>query len=225
MASTPQSRLNTTWRGDHGETSLSESPGFVSIAPFDPLSDLLVAQKVRPAHLTDVNLRTLTPFQRSLLAIDGTVTKLIEAHTMEPVDVVLLEQKEKQLAEDHAWLEAPSGTSVIARQVLLRGRYSYALYAYAVSLLVFHRLSSAIRSDLKKNPGGLGRILLEHQLETRREVLWYGREQLRQVPTAIEPLANGGFISRTYRIIAEGQPLMLINEKFPCQTGQHLDHH
>ena len=41
---------------------------------FDPLSDLLVAQVDKPAHLKAINLRTLTPYQRALLTIDGTVT-------------------------------------------------------------------------------------------------------------------------------------------------------
>ena len=59
---------------------------------FDPLSDLLVAQPEKPAHLKDINLRTLTAYQRALLTIDGTVTKFIEAYVMEPIMVKLIEQ-------------------------------------------------------------------------------------------------------------------------------------
>ena len=40
-------------------------------ASFDPLSDLFLAQFDRPQELGSVNLRTLSPFQRSLLVIDG----------------------------------------------------------------------------------------------------------------------------------------------------------
>lgn len=194
-------------------------------APFDPLRDLLIAQRARPAHLAEVNLRTLTPFQRALLVIDGTVTKFIEAYTMEPIEVALLDQSERELPEDHAWLEVPSGSTVITRQVLLRGRYNHRLYAYAVSLLAVERLPAPVRADLKQHPGGLGRILLEHQLETRREVLWYGRERIRCLPEPVGRLDEDSFISRTYRIVAGGAPLMLINEKFPCQMGRHLQHH
>ena len=39
--------------------------------PFDPLSDLFVAQFAKPAQLGGVNLRALTPFHRALLVIDG----------------------------------------------------------------------------------------------------------------------------------------------------------
>ena len=68
---------------------------------------------------------------------------------------------------------------------------------------------------LDVEPAGLGRILLNSQLENRREVLWYGREQMADLPEAISVLTGHDFLSRTYRIIVGGQPMMLISEKFP----------
>lgn len=224
MSSEFQNRDHGTFMHDQ-VLEMEDGGNGTSSLPFDPLRDLLVAQPAKPAHLAAVNLRTLTPFQRALLVIDGTVTKFIEAYTMEPIEVVLLEQGEKKLAEDHPWLDVPQGTNVIARQVILRGRHNHTLYAYAVSLLVFDRLPSGVRADLERNPGGLGRILLEHQLETRRDVLWYGRECSERLPEAVGSIDDRGFISRTYRILAGGTPLMLINEKFPCSVGQRLEHH
>ncbi len=190
---------------------------------FDPLGDLLVAQERRPQHLTTVNLRTLSPFQRALLVIDGTVTKFIEAYTMEPVQVALLGENTRELEADHPWLEVPRGTRVIAREVLLLGKQSRVFHAYAASLLVVDRLPARVREDLKVNPGGIGRVLLDHQLETRREVLWYGRERMDVLPAEVEPLSDGRFLSRTYRVIS-GKPMMMINEKFPLDAGM-LSHH
>lgn len=192
---------------------------------FDPLSDLLVAQVEKPGHLIEPNLRTLTPYQRALLTIDGTVTKFIEAYRMEPVHVVLLDQQTHSLEADHPWLEIEEGTSVISRQVLLQGKYSRTLYAYAVSLLVHDQLPEAVREDLKVNPGGIGRVLIKHRLETRRDVLWYGREHIDDLPAPVCHLTDGRFISRTYRVICKGNPFMLINEKFPVSVGQMMDHH
>src|SRR3989337_2645452 len=102
---------------------------------FDPLSDLFVAQFAKPPDLGIVNLRALTPFQRALLVIDGTVTKFIEAYTMEPIEVVRLAQSTQQLPGDHVWLEAPKTTEVVARQVVLRGKFSQKPYVYAQSLI------------------------------------------------------------------------------------------
>lgn len=165
-----------------------------------------------------LELRTLTPFQRALLAIDGTVTKFIEAYTLEPIEVVRLQQQAQVLSTPHTWLKTPADTEVIARQVLLRGRYSSTVYVYAVSRLVPARLPAELLRDLDIEPGGLGQVLLNSQIENRREILWCGREEIAELPEAIRALTGTDFISRTYRIIAGGQPVMLIDEKFPA-TG------
>lgn len=182
---------------------------------FDPFADLLSAQGSRPLDLQPVNLRNVTPFLRALVSIDGTVTKFIEAYMLEPVESVLLTQQTQRLLTDHPWLALPAQSEVIARQVLLRGRYSATIYAYAVSLLAPGWLPKTLLHDLAGEPAGIGRVLLNSQIENRREILWYGREQIAHLPEAIERYAGNDFISRTYRIIADGQPVMLINEKFP----------
>lgn len=183
--------------------------------PFDPFDDLLSAQVNRPLDLQSLDLRTLTPFQRALVSIDGTVTKFIEAYMLEPVESVLLTQQPQPLQADHAWLELPAGSEVITRQVLLRGRYTNTTYAYAVSLLAPERLPQSLLRDLALEPAGIGRVLLNSQIENRREILWYGRETLAQLPETIERYTGNDFISRTYRILVQGQPVMLISEKFP----------
>jgi chorismate-pyruvate lyase len=185
---------------------------------FDPFADLLQASDAKPAYLQRIDLRTLTPYQRALLAIDGTVTKFIEAYSLEPIDVIRLKQEEQPLAADHPWLEVPKGTPVVARQSLLHGYYSNIVYAYAVSLFVPSRLPEDMLQRLADEPGGLGRVLLGSQIENRREVLWYGREQMADLPEEISQLTGDTFISRTYRIIAYGQPTMLINERFPIDV-------
>jgi chorismate-pyruvate lyase len=192
---------------------------------FDPMSELLVAQSSKPLHLGEINLRALSPFHRALLVIDGTVTKFIEAYTLEPVEVVRLRQETRRLSTKHVWLEADKDTAVIARQVLLQGKYSSKLYAYAVSLIVLDRLGEEVKNRLEIDGDGLGRILLNSRMETRREVLWYGKEHAKGLPGVILNLVNGDCISRTYRIIADGQPIMLINEKFPSSGDQLPSHY
>jgi len=191
---------------------------------FDPLSDLFIAQFARPAGLSSVNLRALTPFQRALLVIDGTVTKFIEAYVMEPVRARIIGHEWHRLSAGHTWLEADAGTTVIAREVVLEGEYSATLYAHALSLIVPDRLPEAAREQLTENPGGLGRILLDIRLESRREVLWYGREMSKEVSRdlseAIRSRMTGGCLTRTYRIITSGRPVMLIHERFPMDADR-----
>lgn len=208
-------------------TLLNEPLNGEGTGNFDPFVDLISAQASRPTDLHQVNLRTLTPFQRALLSIDGTVTKLIEAYTLEPVESVLLLQQVQTLANEgrspnfhqHPWLALSAQGEVIARQVLLRGRYSATVYAYAISLLVTERLPSTLIADLACEPAGIGRVLLNSQIENRREILWYGRETISNLPERIERETGNEFISRTYRIIVGNQPVMLINEKFPLRQA------
>ncbi len=182
---------------------------------FDPMSDLIVAQFSRPADLGQIDLTALSPFQRSLLAIDGTVTKFIEAYTLEPVNVIKIGQQMESASASSKWLELAADLTVIHREVLLQGKQSQILYAYAISLIARDRLQSIVKESLEIDGLGLGQILLSSKIETYREVLWYGRETPKDLPENIRHLEGKEFISRTYRIIAGGQPIMLINEKFP----------
>jgi len=182
---------------------------------YDPLEDLVVAQSERPESLRPVNLRTLAPYLRVALTIDGTVTKFIEAFTMEPVDIVRIRQEERALDAEHHWLETPAGSVVTARETLLRGRYSRRLYVYATSLIVPARLPEAVNARLEEKESALGRALIASRFETYREVLWYGREEASGLPPECRSLEGKDVLSRTYRIFGEGRPVMLVNEKFP----------
>ncbi len=124
----------------------------------------------------------------------------------------MLKQETQKLLIDHPWLEVSKEYSVIAREVLLCGHKSAKVYVYASSLLLPERLPQEVKKRLQVETSGLGRILFEE----RREILWYGYEHITQLAANIEQLTGKDFISRTYRIIVGGKPIMLINEKFPC---------
>jgi len=192
---------------------------------FDPLRELFVAQSARPLQAGEVNLRALSPFQRALLIIDGTVTKFIETYTLEPVDVVRLRHAVDHLPADHPWLDAPRGAAVIARDVLLQGRYSRALFAYGASLIAVDRLPPALQKALEADGSAIGRTLQESRMESCRELLWYHRETADRLPESVRPLVDGELISRTYRIISGGRPIMVINEKFPSGGDLLPSHH
>ena len=183
------------------------------------MKDLFVAQFAKPSDLEEINLSQLTPFQRALLVTDGTVTQFIEAYTLSMVEVVLLNQETQILPTDHVWLEAAKGTQVIARQVMLQTRQragqQLTVHTYATSLIVPNRTSPVIREGLTLKGKGLGQLLQRSGLETRRDLLWWGLKRPDDLPETLLHLQGEPFLSRTYRIVAEGQPIMLINEQFP----------
>jgi chorismate-pyruvate lyase len=87
-------------------------------------------------------------------------------------------------------------------------------------LIIPDRLSADLQRQLDVDGEGLGRILLNNRLETYREVLWYGKEHIDGRPEVIRHLGNIEFLSRAYRIIANGKPIMLITEKFLYSSDQ-----
>ncbi len=180
---------------------------------------LFTAQEDSPPTLKKINLARLTPFQRGLLVTDGTVTRFIEAYTLAPIEVVLIQQARQTLHTEHTWLELPTGEEIIARQVVLqtdsRDEPSPIIHAYADSLIVPQRLPQSILDGLESDKQGLGGLLRLSGLETWRELLWCGIETLTNLPSAVKHLEGKTFISRAYRVFSDEAPLMLINEKFP----------
>lgn len=184
-------------------------------AAFDPLAGVFVAQSARPAGVGPVDPCALRPEQRALLVIDGTVTTFLEAWALEPVAVVRLGQEQLSLAADDPWLELAAGAPVIRRRVILQGRHSGRLFAWADSLIGVERLPLPMSAALAQDGGGLGRILLDSRIETRRECLWYGRDRPADIPAQVVRAWSGDFLVRSYRVIGAGRPIMLITERFP----------
>ena len=189
----------------------------------DRLHALFVAQAAKPSTLEDIKPSRLTPLQRALLVTDGTVTRLIEAYTFSPVEVVPLRETERTLDIEHAWLELPIGDPVVTREVVLQtpatGMQDPQIHAYAISHIVYQRLPSSVMEGLKARAGGLGALLQRTIWETRRDLLWWGIERATDLPDTIGHLESKPFLSRTYRVVAKKEPLMLITEKFPLDES------
>lgn len=191
------------------------------------LNKLFVAQAARPPTLDDIRPSRLTPFQRALLVTDGTVTHLIEAYMFSPVEVVPLRETEQALGIEYAWLELPIGDPVVTREVVLQtpatDTQAPKIHAYAISHLIYERLPNSVVEGLKSRTGGLGVLLQRTIWETRRDLLWWGVERAVGLPDAIKHLESKLFLSRTYRVVAKKDPLMLITEKFPLDESSLED--
>lgn len=181
---------------------------------FDPFAGIFVAQEQRPTYLQDVDFRELTSFERALLVIDGTVTRFLEAQKVEPIEIVECGRSKDTLRKDHVWLDVPKGSVVASRRVLLRGGDSGRIHGSAASLVVPERVKEAVGRPVDKIPEGLGRMLLNGRIEQYRDLLWYGKETPSDLPGEIRSLASEFCLSRTYRIIVNKKPVMMITEWF-----------
>ncbi|VVB94085.1 Chorismate pyruvate-lyase [uncultured archaeon] len=138
---------------------------------------------------------------------DGSVTQLLEVLTGKTIEVKTLEQTIIKATPDIAkLLDIEVGDEVNSRLVTLDAGGT--IYVLAKSLAPIKRMPKAMSDDLMKADIPIGRILREHKLETRRDIL--NMKIVRQDFFGDVPV-----LSREYRIIYENKVLMWINECFP----------
>jgi chorismate-pyruvate lyase len=180
--------------------------------------------EIEGAGHENVPMAALPPFLRTLLVTDGTVTKSLEAFYWEPIDVETVSQAVVQAEADIDWLDLGRGEEIIARRVKLRGRTSNVLYTLANSLVRPHLIPKALRARLMAGALGIGELIRDCGLETYRELLEIGVSGS-MPPGGDAERATGPHIHRTYRIVVDGRPAILVTEYFPLAVfapGQGL---
>ncbi|MBK1705959.1 4-hydroxybenzoate synthetase [Halochromatium glycolicum] len=154
-------------------------------------------------------IETLPPFLRALLVTDGTVTKALEAYFWEPVVVDTLRQEFIVAADEIPWIAVKPQDQVLVREALLRGSDTGKHYAQAFSVIRTALIPSSFRERLINREIGIGVLIRDSGLESFREVMEVGVEP--------EPIEGARALYRTYRIIIDGRPVILISETFPLE--------
>jgi chorismate-pyruvate lyase len=170
--------------------------------------------------LSGVDLRSLAPIQRVLLATDGTLTDTLEVVVLEPIRLVKIGQRVLPPGRSHNRLQLGPEERVLERRIILQGARSGARYVYAESAIAIDRLEATLTRDLFESDLPIGRLWSEHRLETYKELLevWCGRRQPNlpaEFGASRLPLAG-----RTYRVFAAGRPVMVITEQFALPFGR-----
>jgi chorismate-pyruvate lyase len=164
--------------------------------------------KVRGPDGRYIPLAELPPLLRTLLVTDGTVTKVLEAYFWEPVDVRAEYLEVVRPEQAIPWLNLNAGAEVLARRVQLVGEQSGTLYAEAFSVVRLDEFDTGLQQSLVEGSVGIGVLLRESGLETYREIMTVGVES---GPDGL----GGEWVYRTYRIICDKKPVILIRESFP----------
>ena len=171
------------------------------------LQDTLIRSHIEPSDLS--------VFQRILLTTDGTLTDILEAYLFEQIRIVKLSEKLVLLDQDILPIELKKGTEVIARKILLQGKISRKNFVYAESIIVPERLDKQFKQALLETKTPIGKIWFEQRVETFKEILETSKESAEGLSTyfGIEPSDN--LLSRTYQVVTNRKPVMIITEKFP----------
>jgi beta-ribofuranosylaminobenzene 5'-phosphate synthase len=162
----------------------------------------------------------LSPLQKVLLGTDGSVTRLLELATGAPVEIRTIRQEvipaDRSCAER---LECREGELVNHRVVDLLNSCTGDLLIHAASDTPLSRLTPGIRDDLMRADIPIGRILREHQIESRREITGICVQFPEINPGACTVgTLPGPQLSRQYRIIHQRLPLIHIEESFSCHA-------
>lgn len=181
---------------------------------FDPARGFRIVPEGETAPSDLLVMATLPPFLRVLLVTDGTVTKSIEAHFWEPVDVDVLEHAWVSSDRAHAAIGVHIGDLVLRRCVTLRGRITRSVYAFAESIISKERVPEAMSSQLIQGAKGIGELLRDEKTETYRELVGMRRGQAGELAVHLGVDRSAPVVAREYTIRFKGQTAMLIEEVF-----------
>lgn len=182
----------------------------------DVIGPRWLAQSARPERLGDIDFAALPVELRLLLMSDGTLTTALEAYQLAPIVAVVNGQQDTLLDNDYAgWLNADPGTPAVRRSTTLRQRLTGRLLVQADVHMLSHRLPEGFLEVLAVCEKGLGAAFGQLKIETRRELLWYGRAPMLGLTLEDEQTSSGYGTVRGYRLIMGTQPICCIEETFP----------
>src|ERR1700742_1569718 len=161
--------------------------------------------------LRDEEIRKLNRDLRILIASNGTLTRILGIVAN---DEIVVQQVHRTSPKIPDLEELPVGR-ILQRRILLKGRSSGHPFVAAESLVAVDSLPPAITTSLTQSERPIGEIMADSCLEAFKEEakVWIG-----QPPGW---LALAGYhnsepriAARRYRVIAQGQPVIIITEYF-----------
>ncbi len=159
----------------------------------------------------------VSPVQKFLLGTDGSVTQLLESITGKNVVIRTLVQQvvpADRAAADN--LSIAEGDPVNHRVVEIRTGDEGEVLIYAISDTPLGRLSPEFKDDLMRADIPIGRIIKQHHIEARREILNARiRPATEETGRVFGICKNEPVLSRQYQIIHDKKPLIFIEEQFP----------
>jgi chorismate-pyruvate lyase len=166
---------------------------------------------------SDLDISTLGLLHRILVTTDGTLTDMLAAAFLEPIQLVKLDVTIERSAKAVRALDVVAGSTVMRRRIVLRGQVSRINYVYAETQIAADRLAPRFREDLLAGNTPLGQLWLTHHLET-----WKERPHVRRRPAGalaghLDVSEDAELLERNYRTFTGGAPVFDVTEFFPLE--------
>ena len=165
--------------------------------------------------LSDEEIRKLNRELRILIASNGTLTRILGIVADDEIVVQIVEQQLHDEAPRIPGLEQLPSGRVLQRRILLKGRSSGHSFVAAESLVAVDLLPRAITTSLTTTDRPIGEIMAASSLETFKEAaeVWIGQPPDWLVLAGCRN-SESKIVARRYRVIAGGQPTIIITEYF-----------
>jgi len=154
----------------------------------------------------------LSSAQKILLTTDGSVTTILDV-LKGHVNINTLKQEiipaDYETAQN---LNIKEGDIINYRVVIIKTPQEPLIYA--ISLVPINRLNQNFKEDLIRADIPIGRILKNHNIESRREIKSIFVEEVDKELKNIFK-TDSTFLSRTYNIIHQDEILISLKEMFP----------
>lgn len=151
--------------------------------------------------------------QQILLNTDGTVTDLIALLAGESIRITKLQQ-ELVFERGPAALALNEPQNLLRRIVLLSGKEKH--YLYAESYFVLERMPQTMQVELLETDTPIGLLWKKARLEMYREIVERKSESCPELCPHFSAMEGETFLSRSYLVHHQQQPLGIITEKFPA---------
>ena len=162
-----------------------------------------------------LKLADLSTFQRIILITDGTLTDILEIYLLEKISIFKLSEEIINLTEKIPALNLEEGVNVIKRKIFLQGTISQKNWIYAESMIVPERLDVLFQEQLLNSEKPIGKLWVEYRVETFKDIIDLSQESAGDLSEYFQINQDEKLFSRTYRVFSQGQPIMMITEKFP----------
>jgi len=166
------------------------------------------------ASCQPLDLKTLSPMQRMILAMDGTLTDVLEAYYLETIVVLKLHEAPSHIVGVSPLKVGPD-KPVLVRKILLQTQASQINCLYAESIIVTDRLQPLFNNKLVNSDKPMGKLWNEQKIETFKETLFSFEEPAGELAAYFQVHPSCPLVCRSYRVFSQQQPIMLITEKFP----------
>jgi chorismate-pyruvate lyase len=157
----------------------------------------------------------LSAFQRILLKTNGSVTDILEAYLFESIQLVKLSENLAKMECELPNIKSSKEEPIFARKVLLQGKNSRRNFIYANSLILIDNLDEQFSHDLLNTKTPIGKLWSQQKVETFKEIIDSGKEPANGLSDYFCVETEENLLFRTYSVLSQGKPTMIITEKFP----------